>query len=99
MNGERDSWDDWMIVAGLVMFVVLSGGAAAAASAVLPQVRDWAVGAQVLVTGDAVLLPLAAGAGLDLPRVALLAALILFLVVAVVLAVRHRIRQGERRRR
>lgn len=100
MNGERDQWDDWMMLVGIGLVVLFAGGGAAIASTVFPQLQEWALGANLLVTGDEVLIPVADGVGLDLPRLVLALALTLFLVaVLVVVVVRLANRQQSRGRR
>lgn len=100
MNGERDQWDDWMMLVGIGLVVLLAGGGAAIASTVFPQLQEWALAANLLVTGDEVLIPVADGVGLDLPRLVLALALTLFLVaVLVVVVVRLANRQQSRGRR
>lgn len=100
MNGERDQWDDWMMLIGFGALLLAAGGGAAIASTVFPQLQEWALGANLLVAGDAVLIPMGDGVGLDLPRLVLALALALFLIaVLVVVVVRLTNRQQSRGRR
>lgn len=95
-SGSARTSDDDLIA--LLIFGTLGFGAAVAAAATWwTKTVAWLLEYQVLVaaaTQPTVALPGSAGAGLDVPRLALTAAVLLVLVAGVVSAVRRKVAEG-----
>lgn len=95
---NRSSDDDWITLAfvGVGLFMVM--GASGILAALSDSTRLWLVEHHVLAT-DNVLIPLGHGAGLDLLRLVLIAAVIIFLVAAVIFIANARSRAREAKER
>lgn len=102
MNNEGDSWNDWMLLAGIFLALLVSGVLATMLTPVGETVAVWGLEVGLLVSGDDIVLPLVAGTGLDLGRIVLASLAVLFVlalvvVVATQLVGRQESRKGRRR--
>lgn len=92
MQNSND--DIWTWFAGILAVVLI--GPALLASAV-PAAQTWLVKAHVLAT-EGVLIPVGTGAGLDLPRIAVVAGAFVLVILIVALVIRSRVRAAQEKR-
>lgn len=90
-NGDEEDWNLLLLIGSA--FLVL-----APTSLLLAPVRAWAIDAGILVTGDSVLLPLWDGAGLDIWRIVIAAAVAILVIAMIVGAVRMQSKKKGPRR-
>jgi len=91
---QNSNDDIWTWFAGIIAAVLIGPALLAAA---VPTAQTWLVKAHVLAT-EGVLIPVGTGAGLDLPRIAVVAGAFVLLVLIVVLVVRSRVRAAQEKR-
>lgn len=75
-SGEFDDDTLWLIVVGVLVVPILLG----ALPGLIPELEVWLLERQVLVVENVMWVPPGLSSGLDLPRVAILAAVVMFLV-------------------
>lgn len=92
MQNSND--DIWTWFAGIIAAALI--GPALLASAV-PTAQTWLIKAHVLAT-QGVLIPVGTGAGLDLPRIAIVAGAAVLVILIVTLVVRSRVRASQEKR-
>lgn len=100
MTSEAGRTSDEDLFVLLILGVLGFGAAGTFAVAGWSKTVGWLLAHQLLVTGSAhplLVVPQAAGAGLDVPRLALLAAAVLLLIVGAVGVVRRRLQHGALR--
>lgn len=91
MKGQGSDDTVWLVLIAAILGPAMLVGLGAN---VLAPVRTWLVERQILTT-DAVLVPIGEGAGLDLARIVLVAAVLALLVTLVVLVAVRRHRRLE----
>lgn len=90
-NMNNDGEDGFLLLligAGILMLTPFS--------LTLAPVRAWAIANSVLVTGDAVLVPIWDGAGLDIWRIAIAAGIVIAAIAMIVAGIRAK-QKGARR--
>lgn len=91
---QHDTTDDW--IALLMLLTGASGMGLFSIGIFVAPARDFLVQCGVLVSGDAVLIPLLDGVGLDLWRILIIAgALVLFIAGSIAIARSRRRREGR----
>lgn len=94
MANSRGDEEDWT----LLMFIGAGFLVFAPTSLLLAPVRAWAINVGIFATGDSVLLPLWDGAGLDVWRLVIAAAIVILVIAMIVGAVRMQSKnKGSRR--
>lgn len=91
MKGQGNDDIVWLVLIGAIIGPAILAGLGAN---VLAPVRTWLVEHHILAT-DAVLVPIVEGAGLDLARIVLVAAVLALLITLVVLVAVRRHRRLE----